>query len=53
MCAYVAWYVSWLWRISYQQQPYTMEDKVYLIRKAFGLWQSHWNHVSAFILIHQ
>ena len=41
---YLWWHVSWHYRITYRREPYADDDKIYLLRRAFGLWQSQWNN---------
>ncbi|KAL3278577.1 hypothetical protein HHI36_016122 [Cryptolaemus montrouzieri] len=39
ICAYIYWYISWIWRHSICKQPFSEEEKLYIIRKFLKMGQ--------------
>lgn len=37
ICKYIYWYISWFWRHTIMKQPYSIEEKLYIIRKYMKL----------------
>lgn len=39
---YVIWYVKWVWRYNIQQEEYSYDDKIYIMKKNLKMTENHW-----------